>query len=49
VYFALKMAVASARQDAGVGRSEFQMEVPATVDVRQQACLVNPGRFVMPY
>jgi xanthine dehydrogenase/oxidase len=49
VYFALKMAVASARQDAGVGATSFAMEVPATVDVRQQACLVHPGRFVMPY
>jgi xanthine dehydrogenase/oxidase len=49
VYFALKMAVTSARVDAGAGAGFFDMEVPATVDVRQQACLVTPARFVMPY
>lgn len=49
VYFALKMAVTSSRVDAGAGAGHFDMEVPATVDVRQQACLVSPGRFVMPY
>ena len=49
VYFALKMAIASARLDAGAGSGHFDMEVPATVEVRQQACLVTPSRFIMPY
>jgi xanthine dehydrogenase/oxidase len=49
VYFALKMAIASARVDAGAGAGYFDLEVPATVELRQQACLVSPSRFVMPY
>jgi xanthine dehydrogenase/oxidase len=49
VYFALKMAIASARADAGAGAGFFPMEVPATIDVRQQASLVTPSRFYMPY
>lgn len=46
-FFALKMAVASARLDAGVG-GYFDLPVPATIDVRYTACLVNPSRFVLP-
>ena len=49
VYFALKMALTSARVDAGAGAGFFDLEVPATIDVRQQAALVRPSRFVMPY
>ena len=48
VYFATKMAVASARADAGHGGSFFEMQVPATVDVRQLSSLVQPSRFIMP-
>eukprot|EP01038_Epipyxis_sp_PR26KG_P004721 gene4721-6626_t len=47
IYFAMKMAIQSARYDAGIF-DYFEMDVPATVDLRQQACLVNSGRFVMP-
>jgi N-glycosylase/DNA lyase len=48
-YFALKMAVNSARRDAGVN-SEFELKVPCTVDIRQQACLTNSSqRLVLPY
>lgn len=46
-FFAIKMAIAAARADAGV--NEFlEMDAPATIDVRQRASLVNPHRFVMP-
>lgn len=49
-YFALKMAVGSARADATNTSGEyFDLPVPATIDVRQTACLVNPSRFVLPY
>lgn len=47
-YFALRMAVGAARADAGV-TGHFDLAVPATVDLRQQTCLVNPSRFIMPY
>jgi xanthine dehydrogenase/oxidase len=52
IYFALRCAVKSARCDAdnagvGVGGC-FDLDVPATVDKRVEACLVNPNRFVMP-
>lgn len=47
VYFALKMAIYSARADAGED-GYFSLDVPATVDQRQLACLVNPTRFVLP-
>lgn len=46
-YFALKMAISSARTDAGVP-GYFNLPVPCTVDDRQVACLVGPGRYVMP-
>lgn len=46
-YFALKQAIASARSDAGVS-GYYDLPVPATVDIRQSASLVSPGRFVMP-
>lgn len=48
VYFALKMAVTSARKDAGV-TGFFDLDVPATVDQRQLASLVDSSRFIMPY
>lgn len=48
IYFAMRMAIRAARADAGVS-GHFQLDVPSTVDVRQQACLVNPSRFVMPF
>jgi xanthine dehydrogenase/oxidase len=48
IYFAVKMAIASARVDAG-DASYFNLNVPSVVDVRQQACLVSPSRFVLPY
>jgi xanthine dehydrogenase/oxidase len=47
IFFATKMAVASARADAGE-TGYFNMEVPMTIDVRQQASLVKPSRFVLP-
>eukprot|EP01034_Spumella_vulgaris_P024084 gene24084-30387_t len=47
IYFALKMAIQSARGDAGVS-GHFDLEVPSTVDLRQKACLVSANRFVMP-
>lgn len=50
VYFALRMAISSARADAGVApREYFYLDIPATIDARQQACLVSPRRFAMPY
>lgn len=45
-YFALKVAIASARQDAAAP-GYFNLEVPCSVDVRQTACLVDPSRFVL--
>lgn len=48
IYFAMKMAISSARRDAGVG-AFVQMEVPTTIGVRQTASLVNKSRFIMPY
>lgn len=48
VYFAVKMAVASARADAGHGDEYTTLDVPTTIDVRQLGCLVTPNRFVMP-
>jgi xanthine dehydrogenase/oxidase len=48
IYFAVKMAIASARVDAGDG-SYFPLSVPSVVDVRQQAAMVSPSRFVLPY
>ena len=54
VYFALKMAIHSARKDANqpysskTSSSSFELDVPATIDQRQLACLVSPARFVMP-
>lgn len=48
-YFALKMAIASARKDAGVN-GDFELKVPCTVEIRQQACLTNSTqRLVLPY
>ena len=50
IYFGIKMAIMSARRDmAGSGASVFvDIPIPMTIDVRQQACLVDPSRFVMP-
>lgn len=48
IYFAVKMALASARADAG-DRSYFALQVPAIVEARQQAALVTPSRFLMPF
>lgn len=48
-YFATKMAISSARRDAGVTDPNFELKVPCTVDLRQQACLVTPQRLVLPY
>lgn len=47
-FFAMKMAVESARRDAGQ-TSYFSMAAPATVDDRQAACLVQPQRYVLPF
>jgi xanthine dehydrogenase/oxidase len=51
VYFALRMAISSARRDAGCDRvnaTVFDLSIPATVDERLAACLVHLNRFVMP-
>lgn len=48
-FFATKMAIASSRRDAGATDNYFELKVPCTVDVRQQACLVSPQRLVLPY
>lgn len=48
IFFAVKMAVASARSDAGA-RDYFSLPAPATVEQRQLACLVQPSRFVLPF
>ena len=48
IYFAVKMAIASARTDAG-STAYFPLAVPAVVSNRQQASLVDPSRFVMPF
>lgn len=47
IYFATKMAIASARLDAG-DRSFFSVDIPMTLDIRQRASLVTPNRFTMP-
>ena len=47
LYFATKMAIASARRDDN--KNEFlELDVPASVAVRHSACSVNPSRFIMP-
>jgi xanthine dehydrogenase/oxidase len=46
-YFALKMAIYSARANAGV-KGHFSLPVPATIDQRQQACLVSAEQFALP-
>ena len=52
IYFGIKMAIMSARDDTNrerSGGSKFvDIPVPVTIDVRQRACLVDPSRFVMP-
>jgi xanthine dehydrogenase/oxidase len=55
IYFGIKMAIMSARSDnvssassGSSGASFVDIPVPMTIDVRQQACLVNPARFVVP-
>lgn len=47
-YFALKMAIASSRLDAGMN-GYFDLPVPATIDVRYETCLVSPSRFLLPF
>eukprot|EP01039_Chlorochromonas_danica_P005925 gene5925-6523_t len=46
-YFALKMAIGSARADAGKP-GFFDLPVPCTVDDRQVASSVYPQRYIMP-
>eukprot|EP00595_Chromulina_sp_UTEXLB2642_P001383 CAMPEP_0196762962 /NCGR_PEP_ID=MMETSP1095-20130614/3124_1 /TAXON_ID=96789 ORGANISM="Chromulina nebulosa, Strain UTEXLB2642" /NCGR_SAMPLE_ID=MMETSP1095 /ASSEMBLY_ACC=CAM_ASM_000446 /LENGTH=826 /DNA_ID=CAMNT_0042115135 /DNA_START=1752 /DNA_END=4232 /DNA_ORIENTATION=+ len=48
IYFALKMAIKSARSDAGINKY-FELDVPSTIDIRQQASLVTRNRLVLPY
>ena len=49
VYFATKMAISSARKDVSGENVSFDLPVPATVELRQLACLPNsPHRFLMP-
>lgn len=48
VFFAVKMAIAAARVDAGLTRF-VDIEAPMSIDVRQQACAVEPRRFDMPF
>eukprot|EP00603_Paraphysomonas_imperforata_P007910 CAMPEP_0114426424 /NCGR_PEP_ID=MMETSP0103-20121206/7793_1 /TAXON_ID=37642 ORGANISM="Paraphysomonas imperforata, Strain PA2" /NCGR_SAMPLE_ID=MMETSP0103 /ASSEMBLY_ACC=CAM_ASM_000201 /LENGTH=1459 /DNA_ID=CAMNT_0001595389 /DNA_START=56 /DNA_END=4435 /DNA_ORIENTATION=- len=57
IYFGIKTAIMSARRDQGnsSGRPQrgaaatfVDIPVPMTIDVRQQACLVDPSRFVVP-
>lgn len=47
IYFAVNMAVFAARRDAG-SVNHVGIPIPASVDVRQQACLVSSSRFIMP-
>jgi xanthine dehydrogenase/oxidase len=48
IYFALKVAISSARADAGIS-GYFALDVPSTVDLRQLSCLTSATRFIMPY
>lgn len=58
IYFATKSAIMSSRRDAALttrrGSNDdasaafIDIPIPMTIDVRQQACLVTPSRFVMP-
>jgi xanthine dehydrogenase/oxidase len=47
IYFATKMAIKSCRLDAG-DEGYFSVDAPLTIDLRQQASLVSPSRFLMP-
>jgi xanthine dehydrogenase/oxidase len=47
LYFATKMAIQSCRVDAGAPEY-FSVDAPLTIDIRQQASLVSPSRFLMP-
>ncbi len=44
VFLAIKAAIAAARADAGT-TGFFALPSPATAEVVQQACLVNPAQF----
>lgn len=49
IYFAIKMAIMSARKD-NAGVTDFvDLPVPMTIDVRHKACLVSPSRFTLPF
>jgi xanthine dehydrogenase molybdopterin-binding subunit B len=48
VFFAVKMAISAARVDAGLTRF-IDVEAPMSIDVRQQACVVEPRRLQMPF
>jgi len=55
VYFAMKSAVASAREDSTAGKIQvstaqldFELPVPSTIDVRHIACGCVPSRLLMP-
>jgi hypothetical protein len=41
------MAIMASRKDAGA-TDFYQVDVPMTIDIRQQASLVYPNRFVLP-
>jgi xanthine dehydrogenase/oxidase len=47
VFFAVKMAIESARKDAG-STAYCALNAPMTIEVRQEASLVSPSRFQMP-
>ena len=44
IWFALKHAISSAREDRGV-KGYFKFDLPATIDNIQQACLIDPLEF----
>jgi xanthine dehydrogenase/oxidase len=44
IWMAIKHAIASAREDRGV-KGYFQLDLPATLDQIQKACLVDPFEF----
>ncbi|XP_013406957.1 xanthine dehydrogenase isoform X2 [Lingula anatina] len=46
VLFAAKHAVEAARQELG-NTNHFQLDVPATVEALQTACLVDPSQFTL--
>lgn len=44
VLYALRQAIASARQDRGQ-TGHFRLDLPASIDCVQEACLINPSEF----